>query len=101
MTPAPIVAAPVVMSWANSAHPAPPCGLRAAGSEVPCFEPAVTPARQTCGGATRKIRAMGGSDGDICDVRFCSDDIPERDRLAYVREVDGRAMVKHDIAPGR
>jgi AraC-like DNA-binding protein len=44
---------------------------------------------------------MGGSNGDICDVRFCSDDIPERDRLAYVREVYGRAIVKHDIEPCR
>jgi AraC-like DNA-binding protein len=42
---------------------------------------------------------MTGSNGELCDVRFCSDDIPERDRLAYVREVYGRAIVKHEIEP--
>jgi len=44
---------------------------------------------------------MKGSNGEFHDVRFCSDDIPERDRLAYVREVYGRAIVKHDIEPCR
>jgi AraC-like DNA-binding protein len=42
---------------------------------------------------------MNGLNGEFRDVRFCSDDIPERDRLDYVREVYGRAIVKHDIEP--
>jgi AraC-like DNA-binding protein len=42
---------------------------------------------------------MQGPNGDFRDVRFCSDDIPERDRVEYVREVYGRAIVKHDIEP--
>jgi AraC-like DNA-binding protein len=42
---------------------------------------------------------MQGSNGEFCDVRFCSDDIPQRDRIAYVREIYGRAIVKHDIEP--
>jgi AraC-like DNA-binding protein len=32
-------------------------------------------------------------------LEFSSDDVPERDRLAFVREVFGRAIVKHDIEP--
>lgn len=31
--------------------------------------------------------------------RFASDDVPERDRIAFVREVYGRTIVKHDIEP--
>ncbi len=31
--------------------------------------------------------------------RFASDDVPERDRIAFVREVYGRTVVKHDIEP--
>jgi AraC-like DNA-binding protein len=31
--------------------------------------------------------------------RFASDDVPERERVAFVREVYGRAVVKHDIEP--
>jgi len=31
--------------------------------------------------------------------RFASDDVPQRDRVAFVREVYGRAVVKHDIEP--
>jgi AraC-like DNA-binding protein len=42
---------------------------------------------------------MTGPNHELLDVRFCSDDIPERDRIAYVREVYGRAIVKHDIEP--
>jgi AraC-like DNA-binding protein len=42
---------------------------------------------------------MTGPNGEFRDVRLCSDDIPERDRIAYVREVYGRAIVKHDIEP--
>ena len=42
---------------------------------------------------------MTGPNHDLLDVRFCSDDIPERDRIAYVREVYGRAIVRHDIEP--
>jgi AraC-like DNA-binding protein len=30
---------------------------------------------------------------------FCSDDVRKRDRLAFVREVYGRTIVKHDIEP--
>jgi AraC-like DNA-binding protein len=33
--------------------------------------------------------------------RFSSDDIHERDRIAFVREVYGRTIVKHDIEPDR
>jgi AraC-like DNA-binding protein len=32
-------------------------------------------------------------------LQFSSDDVPERDRLAFVREVYGHAIVKHDIEP--
>jgi AraC-like DNA-binding protein len=31
--------------------------------------------------------------------RFSSDDVPERDRFAFVRDVYGRVIVKHDIEP--
>lgn len=31
--------------------------------------------------------------------RFASDDVPERERIAFVREVYGRTVVKHDIEP--
>jgi AraC-like DNA-binding protein len=31
--------------------------------------------------------------------RFASDDVPEHERVAFVREVYGRAVVKHDIEP--
>jgi AraC-like DNA-binding protein len=42
---------------------------------------------------------MTGSNGELLDIRFCSDDIPERERIPYVREVYGRAIVKHEIEP--
>ncbi|HEV2955348.1 MAG TPA: AraC family transcriptional regulator [Xanthobacteraceae bacterium] len=42
---------------------------------------------------------MTGGNGELLDVSFCSDDIPERDRIPYVREVYGRAIVKHEIEP--
>jgi AraC-like DNA-binding protein len=32
-------------------------------------------------------------------IRLCSDDIPERDRVAFVREIYGRMIVKHEIEP--
>jgi AraC-like DNA-binding protein len=32
-------------------------------------------------------------------LRLSSDDLPERDRLEYIREVYGRAIIKHDIEP--
>jgi AraC-like DNA-binding protein len=35
--------------------------------------------------------------GDFHVHRFSSDDVAERDRLAFVREVYGRVIVKHDI----
>jgi AraC-like DNA-binding protein len=41
--------------------------------------------------------ASGASDFRI--HRFSSDDVPERDRLAFVRDVYGRAIVKHNIEP--
>jgi AraC-like DNA-binding protein len=44
---------------------------------------------------------MTDLDHELMDVRFCSDDIPERDRIPYVREVYGRAIVKHEIEPCR
>ena len=44
---------------------------------------------------------MTGSNGELVDLRFCSDDIPERDRIAYVRDVYGRVIVKHEIDPCR
>jgi AraC-like DNA-binding protein len=44
---------------------------------------------------------MTDLDRELLDVRFCSDDIPERDRIPYVREVYGRAIVKHEIEPCR
>ena len=44
---------------------------------------------------------MTGPNGELLDVRFCSDDIPERHRIPYVREVYGRAIVKHEIEPCR
>ncbi len=42
---------------------------------------------------------MTGVNGELLDVCFCSDDIPEHDRIPYVREVYGRAIVKHEIEP--
>jgi AraC-like DNA-binding protein len=32
-------------------------------------------------------------------LHFSSDDIPERDRLEFVREVYGRTIIKHDVEP--
>ncbi|HEY6254498.1 MAG TPA: AraC family transcriptional regulator [Xanthobacteraceae bacterium] len=32
-------------------------------------------------------------------LKFSSEDIPQRDRLEYMREVYGRAIIKHDIEP--
>jgi AraC-like DNA-binding protein len=43
----------------------------------------------------RKGNSRTGSHID----RFASDDVPEPDRIAFVREVYGRAVVKHDIEP--
>ena len=34
-------------------------------------------------------------------VRFSSDDVPEPDRIEFVREVYGRAIVNHEIEPNR
>lgn len=42
---------------------------------------------------------MPPSADKFAPVRFCSDDVPERDRIAFVREVYGRAVVKHEIEP--
>src|SRR5215469_9006289 len=44
---------------------------------------------------------MTDLDRELLDISFCSDDIPERDRIPYVREVYGRAIVKHEIEPCR
>jgi AraC-like DNA-binding protein len=38
---------------------------------------------------------------DVAVLRICSDDIPERDRFDYIREVYGRVIIKHDIEPRR
>ena len=32
-------------------------------------------------------------------LHISSDDLPERDRLEYIRDVYGRAIIKHDIEP--
>jgi AraC-like DNA-binding protein len=42
---------------------------------------------------------VAAENGDYRIERFSSDDLPERDRLAFTREVYGRAIVKHDIEP--
>jgi AraC-like DNA-binding protein len=42
---------------------------------------------------------MDSEAGDFRVHRFSSDDVPERDRLAFVRDVYGRTIVKHDIEP--
>jgi AraC-like DNA-binding protein len=42
---------------------------------------------------------MTSGAGDFQVHRFSSDDVAERDRLAFVREVYGRVIVKHDIEP--
>jgi AraC-like DNA-binding protein len=44
---------------------------------------------------------MTGGNGEFLDVRLCSDDIPERERIPYVREVYGRAILRHEIEPCR
>ena len=44
---------------------------------------------------------MTGGKGEFLDVRLCSDDIPERERIPYVREVYGRAILRHEIEPCR
>jgi len=38
-------------------------------------------------------------ENDSLPRHFSTDSIPERDRVAFVREVYGRAIVKHDIEP--
>jgi AraC-like DNA-binding protein len=38
---------------------------------------------------------------DVEVLQICSDDIPERDRFDYIREVYGRVIIKHDIEPRR
>jgi AraC-like DNA-binding protein len=42
---------------------------------------------------------VADENGDYRIDRFSSDDLPERDRVAFTREVYGRAIVKHDIEP--
>ena len=44
---------------------------------------------------------MTSGNGEFLDVRLCSDDIPERERIPYVREVYGRAILRHEIEPCR
>ena len=44
---------------------------------------------------------MTGGNGEFLDVRLCSDDIPERERIPYVREIYGRAILRHEIEPCR
>jgi AraC-like DNA-binding protein len=44
-------------------------------------------------------QVVASENGDHRIDRFCSDDLPERDRVAFTREVYGRAIVKHDIEP--
>ena len=44
-------------------------------------------------------RLVGPGNDDYRIDRFSSDDLPERDRLAFTREVYGRVIVKHDIEP--
>jgi AraC-like DNA-binding protein len=42
---------------------------------------------------------MASDAGDFRVQQFSSDDVLERDRLAFVRDVYGRVIVKHDIEP--
>jgi AraC-like DNA-binding protein len=42
---------------------------------------------------------MTSGAGDFRVHRFSSDDVPDRERLAFVRDVYGRSIVKHDIEP--
>jgi hypothetical protein len=42
---------------------------------------------------------MTSGAGDFHVHRFSSDDVAERDRLAFMREVYGRVIVKHDLEP--
>jgi hypothetical protein len=42
---------------------------------------------------------MNSAAGDFHIHRFSSDDVAERDRLAFMRKVYGRVIVKHDIEP--
>ena len=44
---------------------------------------------------------MTSSKGNFAPLRFSTDDLPERERIAYVREVYGRVIVKHEIEPCR
>jgi hypothetical protein len=45
----------------------------------------------------REGHSMTSGAGDFHVHRFSSDDVAARDRLAFVREVLGRVIVKHDI----
>jgi AraC-like DNA-binding protein len=47
----------------------------------------------------RDGRLVGFENNDYRIDRFSSDDLPERDRVAFTREVYGRVIVKHDIEP--
>ncbi len=42
---------------------------------------------------------MTSAELKFAPLRFSTDDLPERDRIAYVREVYGRVIVKHEIEP--
>ncbi|SHL39852.1 AraC-binding-like domain-containing protein [Bradyrhizobium lablabi] len=47
----------------------------------------------------REGHSVTSAAGDFHVHRFSSDDVAERDRLAFVREVYGRVIVKHYIEP--
>jgi len=44
-------------------------------------------------------RAVAAVDDEFRILRFSSDDMPECDRLEFVREVYGRTIIKHEISP--
>lgn len=43
--------------------------------------------------------AMSAADNESQILRICTDDVPERDRLEFAREVYGRTIIKHEIEP--
>jgi AraC-like DNA-binding protein len=49
-------------------------------------------------GASRD-RVVSSSSDSFLPIRFCTDDLPERDRLAQWREVAGRTVMKVDMQP--
>lgn len=57
------------------------------------------PAGGRVAGSSAKWGQMAGPSDDVRVLRFSTDELPERDRLAIVREVHGRLTARVDIEP--